>query len=72
MTPHQLLSEKGRPVFSVKKSEEFSETMSDVWANQAEIGKASVRAFTFMYGGKDDDTLKKLRYVQLLLFVCHA
>ena len=58
----------------VKKSEELkeiSDTMSDVWADQAEIGKASVRAFTLMYGGKNDDTLRKLRYVQLFLFECH-
>ena len=62
---------KGKASFLnlVKKSEELkeiSDTMSDLWANQAEIGKASVRAFTLMYGGKNDDTLKKLRYVQLL------
>lgn len=53
----------------IKKSEEL---MSDVWADQAEIGKASVRAFTLIYGGKNNDTLKKLRYVQLVLFECHT
>ncbi len=68
VTPHQLLSEKGKTSFLnlVKKSEELqeiSETMSDVLADQAEIGKASVKAFTLMYGGKNNDTLKKLRYL---------
>ena len=68
---------KGKASFLnlVNKSEELkeiSDTMSDVWADQAEIGKASVRAFTLMYGGKNNDPLKKLRYVQLFIFECRA
>ena len=68
---------KGKASFLnlIKKSEELkeiSDTMSDVWADQAEIGKASVTAFTLMYGGKNNDTLKKLRYVQLFIFECRV
>eukprot|EP00794_Sanderia_malayensis_P012470 gene12470-13758_t len=67
---------KGKSSFLnlVQKSEELreiSDTMNNVWANQPEVGKAAVRAFTLMYGGKkNDDTLKKLRYKKYLDMVC--
>ena len=31
------------------------------WSNQTEVGKASIKAFTLLYGGKDGNTLVKLR-----------
>lgn len=48
----------------VKGSErlkEISDTMNDVWADQIEIKEASIRMFVRLYGGKKQDTLKKLR-----------
>ena len=42
----------------VNKSEmlkDISDT-NDVWADQAEIGIASIAAFTMMYGGRKGDT----------------
>ena len=49
----------------VHKSEmlkDISDTMNDVWADQAEIGIASIAMFTMMYGGRKDDTLKRIWY----------
>ena len=43
----------------VNKSEllkDISDTMNDVWADQAEIGIASIATFTMMYGGRKGDT----------------
>ena len=49
----------------VNKSEmlkDISDTMNDVWADQAEIGIASIATFTMMYGERKSDTLKRIRY----------
>ena len=40
---------------------DISDTMNDVWADQTEIGIASIAAFTMMYGGKKGDTLRRIR-----------
>ena len=41
----------------------LAETVSSPWSNQADVGNASIHAFALLYGGKDDDTLAKLRYL---------
>ena len=38
-----------------------SDIMSDVWAEQNEIGEAAIKAFQIMYSGKDNESLCKLR-----------
>ena len=51
----------------VNKSEmlkDISDTMNDVWADQAEIGIASIATFTMMYGGRKGHTLKRIRYTE--------
>ena len=48
---------------------DVSDKMNDVWADQEEIGQASIRAFILMYGGKKDDKLKKLRYMIYFVFI---
>ena len=39
-----------------------SEVISNPWSDQVHVGDASIKAFTLLYGGKEDDTLAKLRY----------
>ena len=49
----------------VNKSEmlkNISDTMNDVWADQAEIGIASITMFTMMYGGRKCNTFKRIGY----------
>ena len=51
----------------VNKSEmlkDISDTMNDVWADQAEIGIASIATFTMMYGGRKGHTLKRIWYTE--------
>ena len=45
------------------KLKEISDTMSDVWADKEEIGLASIATFMMLYGGKQNETLEKMRYV---------
>ena len=48
-----------------KKSEAMrvvSEVICSPWSTQAEVGTASVKAFKMLYGGKEQDTLQRLRY----------
>ena len=58
---------KGKPKVAqmLAKSNEWkhlAETVSSPWSDQTDVGYASIKAFTLLYGGKDDDTLAKLRY----------
>ena len=39
----------------------LSEVISSAWSSQAEVGSASIQAFVLLYGGKEGDTLRKLR-----------
>ena len=39
----------------------ISDTMSDVWAEQEDVGKAAIKAFQIIYGGKDNEKLCKIR-----------
>ena len=43
--------------------------MDDLWAEQEQVGMASINAFVIMYGGKSDDNLTKLRFVTILVFL---
>ena len=43
-------------------TKDISDTINDVWADQAEIGIASIATFTMMYGERKGDTLKRIRY----------
>ena len=43
---------------------DISDTMNDVWADQAEIGIASIATFTMMYGGRKGHTLKRIWYTE--------
>ena len=40
----------------------LTETISSTWSDQADVGNASIQAFVLLYGGKNGDTLAKLRY----------
>ena len=42
--------------------QELSQTMSDYWADQEAVGRAGIRLFIIMYGGRDIRSLNKLRY----------
>ena len=44
-----------------EKWQQLSEVISSPWSNQAEVGDASIEAFTLLYGGKKGTTLAKLR-----------
>ena len=44
-----------------EKWQQLSEVLSSPWSNQAEVGDASIEAFTLLYGGKKGTTLAKLR-----------
>lgn len=51
---------------TLKKSEKFrevSDIMNDVWAEQEQVGLASISAFITIYGGNNVDHLNKLRFV---------
>ena len=39
----------------------ISEVISSPWSNHTEVGNASIKAFTLLYGGKNGTTLAKLR-----------
>ena len=57
---------KGKPklVETLIKSDtwkKLSGVISNPWSNQLVVGNASIKAFTLLYGGKEDDTLAKLR-----------
>ena len=57
---------KGKPklVETLIKSDtwkKLSGVISNPWSDQLEVGNASIKAFTLLYGGKEDDTLAKLR-----------
>ena len=43
--------------------------MDDLWAEQEQVGMASINAFVIMYGGKSGDNLTKLRFVTILVFL---
>ena len=48
----------------LKKSEELksaSEVISNPLSTQEEVGKAAINAFRVVYGGKEDDSLTKIR-----------
>ena len=47
---------------SSKDLQKFATTISDPWANQADVTEAGAGVFGVMYGGKRDDTLSTLRY----------
>lgn len=40
----------------------LSEVISNPWSDQSEVGNASIKAAVLIYGGKENDTLSKLRY----------
>ena len=40
----------------------LAETVSSLGSDQVDVGNASLQVFVLLYGGKDDDTLGKLRY----------
>ena len=42
---------------------EVSEVMNSPWSTQSDVGNASVKAMKMFYGGKDCDTLQRLRLV---------
>ena len=57
---------KGKPklVETLIKSDSWkklSGVISNPWSYQLEVGNASIKAFTLLYGGKEDDTIAKLR-----------
>ena len=57
---------KGRSSFLtlLKKNEAMqmvSDTMNDVWTGQEEVGTTAIKAFQIIYGGKNNETLCKLR-----------
>ena len=41
--------------------QQLSDVISSPWSNQAEVGDASIEAFTLLYGGRKGTTLAKLR-----------
>ena len=56
---------KPKVVQMLAKSHEckhLSETVSSSWSNHADVRNAFIQTFALLYGGKDDDTLAKLRY----------
>ena len=44
-----------------EKWQQLSEVISSPWGKQAEVGDASIEAFTLLYGGKKGTTIAKLR-----------
>ena len=46
---------------------EQSEVIASPWSSQAEVGTASVNVIKMLYGGKENDTLTRLRYVVLII-----
>lgn len=40
-----------------------SEVISSPWSTQEEVGDASVMAVKILYGGKEEDTIQRLRYI---------
>lgn len=63
---------KAKLVQAVIKSETWkhlSEVISNPWSDQVEVGDASIKAFTLLYGGKEDDTLAELRYLEITVTV---
>lgn len=57
---------KGKASLAItcEKSEamrEFSDIISSPWSNQSEVGEASIKVVKMLYGGKEKDTLKRLR-----------
>lgn len=40
----------------------LAETVSSLRSDQVDVGNASFQIFALLYGGKDDDSLAKLRY----------
>ncbi|KAG1682294.1 Trifunctional enzyme subunit beta, mitochondrial [Nymphon striatum] len=45
---------------------ELSEVIASPWSCQSEVGTASVNAIKMLYGGKENDTLTRLRYLSFL------
>ena len=61
---------KGKPSFLklVKKSavvQSASDTISDYWATQEEVGYAAVKIFTKLYFGTTESSLSKMRLVSI-------
>lgn len=48
-------------VLKLKILQEISTTFMDVWAEEEDIGQASIEAFIIMYGGNQNDSLTSLR-----------
>ena len=56
----------------LKKSDklrEISEIMNNPWVEQEQVGMTNMNAFFIMYRGKSGDSLTKLRFVKILVFL---
>jgi len=56
----------------LKESEEvrqISLKMSDVNATEQQIGRAGIRLFVIAFGGKEEDSLNKLRFLQFMQMI---
>ena len=51
------------------KLREISEIMNDPWVEQEQVGMANMNAFFIMYRGKSGNSLTKLRFIKILVFL---